>query len=107
MSEISLQRLQEYCKKYCKKYCKTHRRYHSRLMLFERKRGRQGKERKKEAMKFRCARKQTRRREDRSILDGITDLRCEEGILDTLSWPQWTNDKKRETWGILFLAPGI
>lgn len=58
-------------------------------------------------MKFRCGRKQTRRREDRSILDGITDLGCEEGILDTLSWPQWTNDKKRETWGILFLAPGI
>lgn len=57
-------------------------------------------------MKFRCARKR-RRREDRPILDGITDLRYEGGILDTLSRPQWTNDKKRETWGILFLAPSV
>lgn len=63
--------------------------------------------RKKTAIKFRCAERKTRRREDRLILDGITDLRYVEGILDTLGRPQWTNDKKRETWGILFLAPGI
>lgn len=72
-----------------------------------RRKERRGRRRKKTAIKFRCAERQTRRREDRPILDGITDLRNVEGILNTLGRPQWTNDKKRETWGILFLAPGI